>query len=265
MPNETPRNDAETKPSGEISYKVQDHVAGRRVSAMQKYQDMVIGSRSLWALIRFELIMFVANSTSGALGLVLRSLLYPLILAGVGRGVVFGRNLTLRHPHKIRLGDGVIIDDNVMMDAKGETNEGISLADNCFVGRNSILSCKNGSIEMGENANIGFNAEIFSSSRVVIGPDTLVSAYCYIVGGGNYDPARTDVTINRSLREDRAKGITLEGDIWVGTHSVLRDGVTIGAGTVVAAGSVVNDPMPGWSIVGGTPAKVLSTRPEKTT
>lgn len=252
----------ETKPVGEISYKVQDEVAGRQTSAMRKYQDMVIGRRSIWTLIKFELIMLLASSIPGALGLVLRSKLYPLVLGHVGRGVVFGRNVTLRHPHKIRLGDGVIIDDNVMLDAKGETNDGILLAKNCFVGRNSILSCKNGTIEMGENANIGFNAEVFSSSRVFIGPDTLISAYCYVVGGGNYDPLRTDVPINRSLREDQAKGITLEGNIWVGTHSILRDGVDIGAGTVVAAGSVVNTSMPGWSIVGGTPAKIISKRPD---
>ena len=37
----------------------------------------------------------------GALGLFLRSRLYPLILGRVGRNVVFGANVTLRHPHKM--------------------------------------------------------------------------------------------------------------------------------------------------------------------
>jgi len=258
------RNQA-PKSSGEIAFKVQDEVAGRQTSAVRKYQDMVIGTRSIWALIKYELIILLTCSVNGALGLFLRSKLYPLILGKVGHGCVFGRNISLRHPHKIQIGEGVIIDDNVMLDAKGETNTGITVADNCFIGRNSILSCKNGNIELGERANIGFNAEVFSSTNVLVGPDTLISAYCYVVGGGNYDPDRTDVPINRSLREDHAKGIVLEGNIWVGTHSVLRDGVTIGAGTVVAAGSVVNDPMPGWSIVGGTPAKVLRKRPEQMT
>lgn len=262
MTNKDYTEDSATKPAGEILYKAQDGVAGRETSAMQKYQDMVVGSRSIWTLIKFELIMLTTCSIPGALGLVLRSKLYPLILGKVGRGVVFGRNVTLRHPHKIKLGDGVIIDDNVMLDAKGVTNEGIIVERNCFIGRNSILSCKNGTIKLGESANIGFNAQVYSSNLVSIGPDTLISAYCYVVGGGNYDPERTDVTINRSLREDRAKGINLEGNIWIGTHSVLRDGADIGAGTVVAAGSVVNAPMPGWSIVGGTPAKVIARRPE---
>ncbi|MCP1169285.1 acyltransferase [Limimaricola litoreus] len=248
---------------GEISYKVQDEVAGRRSSTMQKYQDMVIGSRSLWALIRYELIMLFVCPIPGALGLFLRGKLYPLILGECGRGVVFGRNITLRHPHKIRLGDRVIIDDNVLMDAKGKTNTGISIAQDCFIGRNSILSCKDGNIELGERANVGFNAEIFSCSRVRIGADVLISAYCYVVGGGNYDLAQREKRINRSLREDRARGIELADDVWIGTHSVLMDGVTIGTGTAVAAGSVVTAPMPEGVIVAGTPARVLRERPAK--
>lgn len=244
----------------EITFKVQDEVAGRKTTAMQKYQDMVIGSRALWPLLKYELIMLFVSSTPGALGLVLRGKLFPLLLGACGKGVVFGRNLTLRHPHKIRLGDRVILDDNVMLDAKGASNKGITVASDCFIGRNSILSCKDGDIDVGERANIGFNAEIFSCSKVRIGADNLISAYTYVVGGGNYDLDQVDKPINRSLREDRARGILLADNIWVGTHSVLMDGVTIGSGTAVAAGSVVTGPVPGAVIVGGTPARILRER-----
>lgn len=133
--------------SGEVGFKVQDEVAGRKISAKEKYQDMVIGSRSLWALIKFELIMLLFNSVPGALGFALRGKVYPLILGKVGRGAAFGRNISFRHPHKIKIGDGVLIDDNAMLDAKGVTNDGIIVGDDCFIGRNSILSCKNGTIE----------------------------------------------------------------------------------------------------------------------
>ncbi|MDO6587050.1 acyltransferase [Salipiger sp. 1_MG-2023] len=245
---------------GEISYKVQDEVAGRKTTSMQKYQDMVVGSRDLWALVKYELIVLFVSAIPGALGLFLRGKLYPVLLGACGSGVVFGRNITLRHPHKIKLGDRVIIDDNVMLDAKGASNSGISIANDCFVGRNSILSCKDGDIEIGERANIGFNAEIFSCSKVRIGADNLISAYTYVVGGGNYDLDQFEKTINRSLREDRARGVMLEDNIWIGTHSVLMDGVTIGSGTAVAAGSVVTGPMPEGVIAGGTPARVLRKR-----
>ena len=102
----------------------------------------------------------------GALGLALRKALYPLLLGSCGRNVVFGQNVVLRHPHKIHIGDNVVIDDNCLIDAKGETNRGIRIGDGVFIGRNTILSCKNGDIELADGANIGFNCEIFSASRV---------------------------------------------------------------------------------------------------
>ena len=55
----------------------------------------------------------------------------------------------LRHPHKIHIGSNVVIDDNCLLDAKGETNRGIRIGDGVFIGRNTILSCKNGDIELG--------------------------------------------------------------------------------------------------------------------
>ena len=86
-------------------------------------------------------------------------------------------------PHKIRIGDNVVIDDNCLIDAKGDANRGITIGSGVFVGRNSILSCKNGDIEVADGANVGFNCEVFSASRVTIGRDTLLAAYCYVIGG----------------------------------------------------------------------------------
>ena len=52
-----------------------------------------------------------------------------------GRGVVFGRNLVLRHAKKIALGDGVVLDDNCVVDAKGAGNRGISIGAGAYVGK----------------------------------------------------------------------------------------------------------------------------------
>ena len=70
----------------------------------------------------------------GALGLLLRSKLYPRLLGRTGRNVTFGVNVVLRHPHKIRIGDNVVIDDGCCLDAKGTDNEGITIGDGVFVG-----------------------------------------------------------------------------------------------------------------------------------
>lgn len=245
----------------EVAFKVQDAISGYRGSPARKYQHMVVGSDRWWDLIRYELVVLLASRMPGALGVFLRGKLYPWILGEVGRGVAFGATVTLRHPHKIRIGDGVIIDDNVLLDAKGEGNRGITIGRESFIGRNSILSCKGGDIEMGERADVGFNCQIFSACFVRIGRDNLIGAYTYLVGGGNYDLDRTDVPINRSLREDGARGVRLADDVWIGTHSVVLDGVSIGEGTAVAAGSVVTGDLPGWSIAAGAPARVVKQRP----
>ena len=52
--------------------------------------------------------MLLAQSVPGALGLALRKALYPLLLGACGRNVVFGQNVVLRHPHKIRIADNVV-------------------------------------------------------------------------------------------------------------------------------------------------------------
>jgi serine acetyltransferase len=95
-------------------------------SALAKYQDLVIGSRSFGKLIVYELVVLLAAWVPGALGLVLRKILYPLILGAVGPNTVFGQGVVLRHPGKIRIGRDVVVDDLVLIDAKGETNQGIA-------------------------------------------------------------------------------------------------------------------------------------------
>ena len=143
---------------------------------------------------RHELVLLLSAWVPGALGLFLRSKLYPLILGRVGRNVAFGCNIVLRHPHKIEIDDNVVIDDQCCLDAKGTTNRGISIKRGVFVGRNTILSCKNGDICLEEDANIGFNVEVFSAATVRIGRKVLIAAYTYLVGGDHlYD--KVDVAV----------------------------------------------------------------------
>ena len=101
--------------------------------------------------------MLVAQPVPGALGLALRKTLYPWLLGSCGRNVVFGQNVVLRHPHKIHIGDNVVIDDQCLLDAKGESNQASRIGNGVFVGRNTILSCKNGDIMLDDGVNLGFN------------------------------------------------------------------------------------------------------------
>ena len=228
-------------------------------SQADKYRELFVGQPGTWALIKYELVMVLASWVPGALGLLLRSKLYPMVLGSVGRNVVFGVNVTLRHPHKIHLGDNVVIDDLCCLDAKGTDNSGILIGSGVFVGRNTILSCKNGDIVIDDRANIGFNCEIFSASRVHVGKDILMAAYTYLVGGDHlYD--RTDIPVLQQGRT--ARGIDVADNVWLGTHVVVTDGSTIGRDAIIGAGAVVVGEIPEFAIATGIPAKVVRDRRE---
>ncbi len=241
-------------------YKIQQSLSAGDASALRRYMKLVFGQSSLWKLIVYELVIMISCKRAGAFGLLLRKNLYPLIINKVGKNVVFGSDMVLRHPHKINIGDGVVIDDNVMLDAKGENNSGIQLGEGVFIGRNSILSCKDGDIVMDKNANVGFNCILSSTNLIKIGADNIVAAYTYFLGGGNYTIDNIDRPI-REMYDYRGKGgVETKENVWIGAHVTVLDGVTIESGCVVAAGAVVSKSLPENSVSMGSPAKPTRQR-----
>jgi acetyltransferase-like isoleucine patch superfamily enzyme len=236
--------------------RIQDDLFSSR-SPRDKYASLVVGRPGLGALIRHELIVTLSQARAGALGLVLRKWLYPRLLGSCGRNVVFGQNVVLRHPHKIHIGSNVVIDDNCLLDAKGESNGGIRIADGVFIGRNSILSCKDGDIELRQGANIGFNCEVFSASRVIIGAGVLMAAYGYVIGGDHdfSDPTRPVLDQTRT-----SAGVAIGDGAWLGAGAKVLDGVVVGSHAVIGAGAVVREAVPDHAVAVGIPARVVSSR-----
>jgi acetyltransferase-like isoleucine patch superfamily enzyme len=237
--------------------RAQDQLFDRRTSPREKYAQLVVGRSGWAALVKHELITLGSQSVPGALGLALRQLLYPSLLGGCGRGVVFGQNVVLRHPGKIRIGDDVVVDDNCLLDAKGSSNEGILIGNGVFIGRNTILSCKDGNIELEDGANVGFNCELFSASRVRIGRNTLIAAYCYVIGG-DHDFSDPSVPVQTQVR--RSSGVTIGEGAWLGAGAKILDGVTIGDRAVIGAGAVVRESVPPGAVAVGVPARIVGRR-----
>lgn len=241
-------------------YKIQQSLSSGNDSSLKQYMKLVLGQNSLAKLLIYELVVLISSKRSGALGLFLRKLMYPWILGSVGSNVIFGSNVTLRHPHKIRIGNGVVIDDNVLLDAKGEDNNGIELQDGVFIGRNSILSCKNGNISLGENTNIGFNCLLATTNSIALGQDNIVAAFTYIVGGGNYKFDDIDRPIREMYDYQGKGGVAIGNNVWIAAHVTVFDGVTIGDGCVIAAGSIVSKDLSTNSVAMGMPAKAVRKR-----
>jgi len=231
------------------------HSAGE--SRVAKYRRLVVGKTGYADLIRYELITLSSTWVPGALGLFLRSFFYPWMTARCGKGVAFGTNVVLRHPNKIKIGDNVVVDDNCVIDAKGQENRGITINSNVFIGRNTIIYCQNGNISIGENANIGSNCQVFSAGSVEIGKNVLIGAYTYLIGGGHgmADPSLPIINQARI-----SKGIRLEDNIWIGAGVKILDGVIIGRDSVIGTGAVVNKDVAAYSIAAGLPAKIIGDR-----
>lgn len=71
-----------------------------------------------------------------------------------------------------------------------------------------------------------------------------------------------DITPSGLLRYylTRRGSQNIGNDVWIGAKATKMDGVTIGDGAIVAAGSVVTKEVPPFAVVGGAPAKIIKFR-----
>jgi acetyltransferase-like isoleucine patch superfamily enzyme len=237
--------------------KAQEQLFAPGTSRSAKYRSLVVGQPGFGALLKYECVVLLAQPWPGAIGLALRKTLYPRLLGSCGQNVIFGQNVVLRHPHKIHVGSNVVVDDNCLLDAKGESNRGIRIGNGVFIGRNTILSCKNGDIEIADGANIGFNCELFSASLVTIGKDVLMAAYGYVIGGDHDFPDASAAVLTQARK---SAGVSVGDGAWLGAGAKILDGVAIGDHAVIGAGAVVRDNVEAHAIAVGIPARVVSSR-----
>ena len=231
-------------------------------SALDVYRELVVGPGGWLSLLRHELVCAWGALIPGALGFAFRKLFWRgSLFAHSGRNLVWARNVTLWHPGKMWIGDGVAVDEGCQLDARGCENGEFRLGPGVLIGRGSIVSGKDGPLSLGPRVNIGAGCVLYASTKLEIGEDTMLAAQCF-VGGGKYDAhGRLDVPM--AEQPEPRQGVVIENDCWLGVGVTVLDGVTIGHGSVVAAGSVVNQDVAPNSIVGGVPARHLATREKK--
>lgn len=154
----------------------------------------------------------------------------------------------------VRLGRGVKLQKGVVLDAGfGGT---IRLADRVSLCLGTSLATAGGDIEFGEGAFTNSYCVVLAAGPVRIGKGVLFGPHV-VVAAGNHS-----FEGNRPVAEQplTGVGVTIEDEAWICAHATITDGVTIGKGTVVAAGAVVTRDTPPYSIVAGVPARVVRYR-----
>lgn len=135
----------------------------------------------------------------------------------------------------------------------------------------------------GMNVTIGAECVFLPPSNVEIGDDVYIGPECWFmtteaqirIGSGViFGPQVAIITGNHNIgvpgkrmfdviekRPFDDEDVTIEDDVWIGFRATILKGVTVGTGSVIAAGAVVTRDVPPYQVVGGVPAKILYSRP----
>lgn len=124
-----------------------------------------------------------------------------------------------------------------------------------------------GKIFIGDDCYVGDHSRIWSADSIIIGNNVLIAHNVNIFDNDTHP-------IDKYERRDDAmeiiwngtrnnysslhcKPVAIGNDVWIGCNSIILKGVTIGEGSIVAAGSVVTKDVPENVIVAGNPAKIV--------
>jgi acetyltransferase-like isoleucine patch superfamily enzyme len=130
-------------------------------------------------------------------------------------------------------------------------------ADRLVIGARSYLAAHVylwGEHEIGENCTLNPFSEL--RGHVRLGDGVRVGAHTSILGFNHLTSPDEPIYQQPLVYE----GISIGDDVWIGSHVVILDGVTIGAHSVIGAGSVVTRDVPAWTIAAGNPARPIRDR-----
>jgi acetyltransferase-like isoleucine patch superfamily enzyme len=112
-------------------------------------------------------------------------------------------------------------------------------------------------IRIGRDFAVNTGALLDGRGGITIGDGVLIGPYVVIVSSQHQysQPEIPMTTLDHIMMP-----VNIENDVWIGAHAVIRGGITIGRGAVVAAGAVVTHNVGEYKIVGGVPAVEIGDR-----
>ena len=184
-------------------------------------------------------------------GKALRGLWKRLFIRKVKGLFLVGKGVTVTHGSHIRCGMNVKFEDYA--EIHGLCSEGLKFGDNVTISRGVMIrpsSYYGGDLGkglvMGDHSSIGPYGYVGCSGKITIGSNVMLGPKCSLFAE-NHVFENTDATIKE--QGVKQKGITIEDDCWIGSNTIILDGVTIGKGSVIAAGSVVSKDVPAYSVL----------------
>lgn len=165
--------------------------------------------------------------------------------------LLIGKNVQITHGTNIRCGKNVKFED--FSEIHGLCSEGLNFGDYVTISRGVMIrpsSYYGGDygigLTMGEYSSIGPYGYIGCSGRIIIGKNVMFGPKCNLFAE-NHVFFNTECSIKSQGVQQ--KGITVEDDCWIGSNVTILDGVTIGKGSVIGAGTLVTKDIPAGSVI----------------
>lgn len=173
----------------------------------------------------------------------------------------FGKRVSIFNIAQVKLGKWVVIHEGVYLSALGKGT--LSIGNNSGIGAYSRVEISQSFHDLGEFIRIGKNvgigpfASLGGAGSLEIGDDCIVGPY-FSCHPENHVFDHIQLPIR--LQGVERKGIKIGANCWIGAKVAILDGVEVGEGSVIAAGAILTQSFPPYSIIGGVPARVLRSR-----
>jgi acetyltransferase-like isoleucine patch superfamily enzyme len=153
-----------------------------------------------------------------------------------------------------RLGSKVRVWGHPAISNRGTLSIGDRVRIVSTIATTEIRVSEGGSLDIGDSVYINHGCSIGATLSIRIGANCSIGSHTIIMDNDFHriEPERRDEL-------PPSAPIVLEERVWLGVRVIVLRGVTIGAGSVIAAGSVVVRDIPARSLAGGVPAKVIRT------
>jgi acetyltransferase-like isoleucine patch superfamily enzyme len=177
-------------------------------------------------------------------------------------GVVFcGKGVDIKHKHKFFSKTGLVLEDNVYINSLSIM--GIRLGRNVSIARDTVIVCTGVVSNIGQGLRVGNFSAIGAKSfigcqgGVCIGDNVIIGPGLKIFSE-NHIYSNKDKLIR--MQGEHRIGVKIEENCWIGANVTILDGVNIGCGSVIAAGSVVTKSLSENTVAAGVPAVKIKNR-----